>query len=74
MAEVARQVPMTPEMSLRPGSITKQFTATAIMMLADEGKLAVSDDITKFLPHQVAGGRGGRGLSFWQAPSIPVNC
>jgi CubicO group peptidase (beta-lactamase class C family) len=50
MADVAKQLPMTPEMSLRLGSITKQFTSTAIMMLADEGKLSVSDDITKFLP------------------------
>jgi CubicO group peptidase (beta-lactamase class C family) len=50
MADVAKQLSMTPEMSLRLGSITKQFTATAIMMLADEGKLSVSDDITKYLP------------------------
>lgn len=50
MADVARHVPMTPEMSLRVGSITKQFTSTAIMMLADEGKLSVADDITNYLP------------------------
>lgn len=50
MADAARQVAMTPEMSFRIGSITKQFTATGIMMLAEEGKLSVSDDITKFLP------------------------
>jgi CubicO group peptidase (beta-lactamase class C family) len=50
MADVAKQVPMTPEMSLRLGSITKQFTSTAIMMLADEGKLSVADDIGKYLP------------------------
>ena len=34
----------------RIGSVTKQFTSAAIMMLAEEGKLAVSDPITKFLP------------------------
>ena len=50
MADVARQVPMTPDTVLRLGSITKQFTSTAILMLADEGKLSVSDDITRFLP------------------------
>jgi D-alanyl-D-alanine carboxypeptidase len=50
LADVARQVPLTPETSLRLGSITKQFTGTAIMMLADEGKLSVSDDIGKYLP------------------------
>ena len=50
MADVAKKVPMTPEAVMRLGSITKQFTSTAIMMLADEGKLTVSDDITKYLP------------------------
>ena len=50
MADVARHVPMTPEMSLRVGSITKQFTSTAIMMLAEEGKLSIDDEITTYLP------------------------
>ena len=35
MADVARKVAMTPDTVLRLGSITKQFTSTAIMMLAD---------------------------------------
>ena len=50
MADVAHRMAMTPDTVLRLGSITKQFTSTAIMMLADEGKLSVADDITKFLP------------------------
>lgn len=50
LADVARHVPMTPDMTLRVGSITKQFTSTAIMMLADEGKLSIDDDITTYLP------------------------
>jgi D-alanyl-D-alanine carboxypeptidase len=50
MADIAKIRPMTPDMSLRIGSLTKQFTATAILMLADQGKLAISDDIRKFLP------------------------
>ena len=32
------------------GSVTKQFTATAVMLLADEGKLSLNDPVTKFLP------------------------
>ncbi len=32
------------------GSITKQFTATAIMLLAEEGKLSLDDSITKYFP------------------------
>lgn len=37
-------------MVFRLGSMTKPFTAAAIMLLADEGKLDVTDDITRFLP------------------------
>lgn len=37
------------------GSMTKQFTAIAILMLAEQGKLAVTDPITKYLPDYPAG-------------------
>jgi CubicO group peptidase (beta-lactamase class C family) len=37
-------------MVFRLGSITKQFTAVAILMLAEQGKLSLQDEITKFLP------------------------
>ncbi|NHZ66054.1 serine hydrolase [Massilia genomosp. 1] len=50
MADVSKSTPMTPDMAMRLGSITKQFTAVGILMLVDEGKLALDDDITKFLP------------------------
>ncbi|CUI06397.1 serine hydrolase [Massilia antarctica] len=50
MADVAKGKAMTPDTALRLGSITKQFTAVGILMLLDEGKLALDDDITKFLP------------------------
>ncbi len=39
----------TPETRFRVASITKQFTAMAIMMLAEDGKLAIEDPITKWL-------------------------
>ncbi len=32
------------------GSITKQFTATAVMMLVEEGKVSLDDKITKYFP------------------------
>ena len=32
------------------GSVTKQFTAAAILQLRDAGKLSLDDDITKWLP------------------------
>ncbi len=50
MANLELGVPLKPDMVLRLGSITKQFTAASIMMLAEEGKLAVSDPITQHLP------------------------
>jgi D-alanyl-D-alanine carboxypeptidase len=50
MANIEHGIPLQPEMTLRLGSITKQFTAVAILQLADQGKLAVEDDIRKYLP------------------------
>jgi len=50
IADTAGMKPMDPGMVLRLGSITKQFTAVAILLLADEGKLALGDDITRFFP------------------------
>jgi len=50
MANVELGVALQPDHVLRIGSVTKQFTSAAIMMLAEEGKLAVADPITKFLP------------------------
>ena len=50
MANLELGVPLAPASVLRLGSITKQFTATAVLMLAEEGKLALSDPLTKFLP------------------------
>lgn len=57
LADIAQGRTMTADMSLRLGSITKQFTATAILMLADQGKLTVADDIRKFLPAYPTGGK-----------------
>ena len=50
VADVANKVLMTADTSLRLGSLTKQFTAAAIMLLAERGKLSVEDDITRHLP------------------------
>jgi CubicO group peptidase (beta-lactamase class C family) len=44
------QVANAPTVKFRVGSITKQFTATLIMMLQNDGKLAVSDPVCKFVP------------------------
>lgn len=49
-ADLELDVKMRPEHIFRIGSITKQFTACAILKLAEDGKLALDDEITKFLP------------------------
>src|SRR5262245_52670433 len=42
-ANVELQVPVKPETIFQSGSVGKQFTATAIMMLVEEGKLSLED-------------------------------
>ena len=49
-ANVELGVKMSPEHVFEIGSITKQFTAIAILMLEEQGKLTVEDDITKYIP------------------------
>jgi CubicO group peptidase (beta-lactamase class C family) len=39
-----------PDLRYSIGSISKQFTATAILMLAEEGKLSLDDPVSRFLP------------------------
>lgn len=50
LADMELGVPLSPDNVFRIGSITKQFTAAAIMLLADQGKLSVSDSINEYLP------------------------
>lgn len=50
MANIELGVPNTPEMIFQIGSITKQFTATAVLQLAEKGLLGDDDPITKHLP------------------------
>jgi CubicO group peptidase (beta-lactamase class C family) len=50
MADMELNVPLQPDMIFRLGSITKQFTAVAILQLAGQGKLSLQDDIKKYMP------------------------
>ncbi len=50
LANVEHQVAVKPETIFQSGSMGKQFTATAVMMLVEEGKLSLDDTITKFFP------------------------
>src|SRR5580698_11166189 len=46
-------VPATPEMRYSIGSISKQFTAAAILLLQEQGKLSLDDPIGKYIPGQI---------------------
>lgn len=48
LANVEHNVPVKPETVFQSGSIGKQFTAAAVMILVEEGKLALDDKITKY--------------------------
>jgi CubicO group peptidase (beta-lactamase class C family) len=50
LANVELQVPVKPETIFQSGSVGKQFTATAVMMLVEEGKIALEDSLTKYFP------------------------
>lgn len=49
VADVEQQVPVRLETVFEIGSVTKQFTAVGILLLAQEGKLSVDDKIGKYL-------------------------
>jgi CubicO group peptidase (beta-lactamase class C family) len=57
MADVELDVPTPPRAVYEIGSVTKQFTAAAILQLRDEGRLSLDDDLTKYLPDYPTHGR-----------------
>ena len=50
LANLEGSVAATPETNFRLASVTKQFTATAILLLVQDGKLKLDDRIRKWLP------------------------
>ncbi len=50
MANLEYAVAITPRSVFRIGSTSKQFTAMAIALLAEEGKLSLDDDVRKYQP------------------------
>lgn len=57
LADIEQGIPIEPDMVFRIGSVTKQFTAAAILLLEKEGKLSVEDDLRKYLPDYPTSGR-----------------
>jgi CubicO group peptidase (beta-lactamase class C family) len=57
IANLELDVPVTNDTVFEIGSVTKQFTAVALMMLVEEGKVRLDDSITKHLPQLPVGWR-----------------
>lgn len=49
-ADLERDVPIGPNTLFDAGSIRKQFVAASILLLAEEGKLSLTDDVRKYIP------------------------
>jgi CubicO group peptidase (beta-lactamase class C family) len=49
-ARLDPKTPATPQMRYSIGSISKQFTAAAILLLQEQGKLSLDDKVSKYLP------------------------
>src|SRR5713226_8310503 len=49
-ARIETKTPATPEMRYSIGSISKQFTATAMLLLQEQGKLSLDDKVARFIP------------------------
>lgn len=54
-SNLEHKVAVKPETIFQSGSVGKQFTAFAIMLLAEDGKLSLDDRLTKFFPDAPAG-------------------
>jgi CubicO group peptidase (beta-lactamase class C family) len=50
LANIEENVPINPQSVFDIGSTSKQFTAASILLLEKQGKLAVTDDVRKYLP------------------------
>ncbi len=56
-ADVEFDVPMPARAIFEIGSVTKQFTAAAVLQLVEQGKVSLDDDLTKYLPTYATHGR-----------------
>jgi CubicO group peptidase (beta-lactamase class C family) len=50
MADLEHNVPLTLTSKIEAGSVSKQFTAAAILLLEQQGKLSLNDDVRKYIP------------------------
>lgn len=57
LADLEHNVPNTTATIFEAGSVSKQFTAASILLLAQEGKLSLDDDVRKYIPELPVYGR-----------------
>ena len=50
LANVETQTPVSPTSVFKIGSVTKQFTAAAMLLLAEDGKLSIDDTLSTVIP------------------------
>ncbi len=50
MADLEHDVPNTPDTIFEAGSVSKQFTAAAVLLLVQDGKLSLDDPARKYIP------------------------
>jgi CubicO group peptidase (beta-lactamase class C family) len=50
VADLEHNVPLTAETIFEPGSVSKQFTAAAVLLLEQQGKLSLDDPVRKYIP------------------------
>lgn len=60
VADLEHDAPATPETVYRIGSLTKQFTAAAVMRFVEQGRVSLDDSIARHLPGLPAAWRGAR--------------
>ncbi len=53
MANLEQKVPITPATIFDPASIAKPFTALSVMLLVEQGKLSLDDEVWKYVPEWV---------------------
>ena len=50
LSNIELNVPVSPQTIFQSGSVGKQFTATGIMMLVEDGKIGLDDKVAKYFP------------------------
>src|SRR2546430_2320877 len=50
MADLEHDVKITPDTIFEAGSVSKQFTAASVLLLARDGKLSIDDPVHKYIP------------------------